>query len=183
LFLSLFIFILNVIPAFMPPTWIVLAFFYVHYHLLFWPTLLLGVAAATSGRVILALIARSEFKKILPEKFLINYENLGTYLEKNQKLTIPVALGYAFSPISSNSLFIMAGLSNLDLKMITVSFFVGRLFTYSFWITSSRYITNRIDDIFVGNFSNVGTLLSAFISLLIIIVIGKINWGKILKIK
>ena len=178
-----FIFILNVIPAFMPPTWIVLAFFYVHYHLLFLPTLLFGVTAATSGRVVLALIARSEFKRFLPHKFLKNYESLGEYLEKNQKFTIPVALGYAFSPISSNSLFIMAGLSNLDLNMITISFLVGRLFTYSFWITSSRYVSNRIDDIFIGHFSHTGTIVSAFISLLIIVVIGKINWSKILNKK
>jgi membrane protein YqaA with SNARE-associated domain len=170
-------------PAFMPPTWVILSFIYVNYNLLFLPTLVLGVIAATSGRIVLALIARKWFKRFLPEKFVNNYIYLGRYLKNHEKLTIPVVFGYAFSPLSSNSLFIVAGLSNLNLKIIAVSFFIGRLITYSFWITTSNRLAHRLDDIFVGNFSNIGTFIGALVSLCIVFIIGKVKWSKILKLK
>ncbi len=174
------VFFLNVIPAFMPPTWIILSFLYLHYHLSFIPTVILGVIAATAGRVTLALIAR-RFADYLPKRFLGNYEHLGTYLQSNKRLTIPVVVGYAFSPISSNALFIMAGLSNLNLKIVAASFFVGRLISYSFWITSTRELSEHLEDIFQGHLSSGGTFISAAISLGLVYLIGRINWKKILK--
>lgn len=156
----------------MPPTWVVLATVYLRYNLLFFPTVLIGVVAATFGRVVLALLARKWFRRFLPEKFLNNYLFLGDYLKKNQSLTLPVVFGYAFSPISSNSLFIMAGLSDIRIDIIAASFFSGRLLTYSFWLLTSRRISHG---------STTGTIISAVVSLLIIWVIGKINWKKLLK--
>lgn len=180
LLLLLLIFAINVIPAFMPPTWVVLSFLFIQYHLLFWPTVILGVIGATSGRVVLALLSR-KFESFLPEKLWKNYAELGELLKSRQSLTIPVVLGYAFSPVSSNSLFIIAGLSNLRLDIIAFSFFVGRVFTYSFWITASHQIGQRLEDIFSTHFTSINTLISALFSLLVIIVVGKIKWGKLFK--
>jgi len=176
------IFALNVAPAFMPPTWIILSFFYVNYDLLFFPTIILGVVAATLGRTALALFSKYWLKKVLPTSFYCNYQYLGRHLKKHTKLTIPIVFGYAFSPISSNSLFIMAGLSDLNLKFIAGSFFIGRLMSYSFWITASHQLSNRLETIFTDNFANVNTFVSALISMGIVVVIGKINWRKILNL-
>lgn len=167
----------------MPPTWVVLSFFYVNNDLLFLPTVILGVIGATAGRVVLALVSRYYLKGILPKKFYANYQYLGTYLKANQKLTLPIVFGYAFSPISSNSLFIMAGLSDLNLKLVAFSFFVGRLISYSFWVTASHQLSNRLDTIFAGEFSNLNTIISAVISMAVVIIIGKIKWSKFLKLK
>ena len=181
--LFILIFIINVVPAFMPPTWIILSFFYVNNDLLFLPTIILGVIAATSGRIVLALISKYWLKKVLPISFYSNYEYLGEYLKEHTKLTLPIVFGYAFSPISSNSLFIMAGLSNLNLKLIASSFFIGRLISYSFWITASHQLSNRLDTIFTGTFSNLNTFISALISMGIVVIIGRINWKNLLKSK
>ncbi len=182
LFLFSIVFIINLIPAFMPPTWIVLSFFYLQYHLLFFPTVILGVISAASGRITLALVVR-KLKKYFPNRFIKNYEYLGDYLELNQKFTIPVILGYAFSPLSSNSLFIMAGLSNINLKIVALSFIIGRSITYPLWIVTSHQIHDRLDDILVGNLSRVGSFITVIVSVLIIIIIGKINWTKVIKLK
>ena len=182
IFLFLLIFIINLIPAFMPPTWIILSFFYLQFHLGFMLTVILGVIAATLGRVVLALIARRYLEKILPARFLTNYQDLGEYLSKNQKLTIPVVFGYAFSPISSNALFIIAGLSNLNLTPIALSFFIGRLISYTFWITASDRLSSRLEEIFASHFSNLGTLISAVVSGIIILAVGQIKWKKLLGI-
>jgi membrane protein DedA with SNARE-associated domain len=181
--LFILIFAINVVPAFMPPTWIILSFFYVNNNLLFLPTIILGVIAATSGRIVLALISKYWFKKVLPTGFYSNYQYLGKYLKGHTKLTLPIVFGYAFSPISSNSLFIMAGLSDLNLKLIAASFFIGRLISYSFWITASHQLSNRLDTIFTGAFSNLNTFISALISMGIVIIIGRIDWRNLLRSK
>jgi membrane protein DedA with SNARE-associated domain len=181
--LFILIFAINVVPAFMPPTWIILSFFYVNNDLLFLPTVILGVIAATSGRIVLALISKYWLKKVLPTGFYSNYQYLGKYLKGHTKLTLPIVFGYAFSPISSNSLFIMAGLSDLNLKLIAASFFIGRLVSYSFWITASHQLSNRLDIIFTGAFSNLNTLISALVSMGIVIIIGRIDWRTLLKFK
>ena len=181
--LFILIFAINVVPAFMPPTWIILSFFYVNNDLLFLPTVILGVIAATSGRIVLALISKYWLKKVLPTGFYSNYQYLGKYLKGHTKLTLPIVFGYAFSPISSNSLFIMAGLSDLNLKLIAASFFIGRLVSYSFWITASHQLSNRLDTIFTGAFSNLNTLISALVSMGIVIIIGRIDWRTLLKFK
>jgi membrane protein DedA with SNARE-associated domain len=183
IFLFILIFAINVVPAFMPPTWIILSFFYVNNDLLFLPTIILGVIAATSGRIVLALISKYWLKKALPISFYSNYQYLGEYLKRHTKLTLPIVFGYAFSPISSNSLFIMAGFSNLNLKLIAASFFIGRLISYSFWITVSHQLSNRLDTIFTGTFSNLNTFISALISMGIVVIIGRINWKNLLKSK
>ena len=183
IFLFILIFAINVVPAFMPPTWIILSFFYVNNDLLFLPTIILGVIAATSGRIVLALISKYWLRKALPISFYSNYQYLGEYLKRHTKLTLPIVFGYAFSPISSNSLFIMAGFSNLNLKLIAASFFIGRLISYSFWIMVSHQLSNRLDTIFTGTFSNLNTFISALISMAIVIIIGRINWKNLLKSK
>lgn len=182
-FLAILIFTINVVPAFMPPTWVVLSFLYVAYHLALIPTVLLGVVAATLGRFALALIARRWFKQILPKKWLHNYEDLGLFLEKNQQLTVPIVIGYAFSPISSNSLFIVSGLSNMKLNIVLFSFFIGRLATYSFWVTAARHFEKQLDSIFLENLLNPKTILSAVVSLAIVVAVGKVKWGKVLHLQ
>lgn len=178
--LFILVLVINVVPAFMPPTWVVLSFLYIQFNLAFIPTVIVGVIAATAGRVLLALMARYWFKRFFPKKLFGNYEKLGNFLNNNQKLTIPIVFGYAFSPISSNSLFIVAGLSEVKLNLIAFSFFIGRMMSYSFWITASRRFSNRIEDIFAGHFSNLGSIIGLLFSILVIIIIGKVNWTKIL---
>lgn len=51
--LALIVYIVNIIPLFMPPTWLMLAFFSIHYHLYTIPVIIIGAISATFGRVTL----------------------------------------------------------------------------------------------------------------------------------
>ena len=65
----LLIFIINLIPAFMPPTWILLSFVGFTFHLNNWSLVILSIFAAiasTSGRAVLAIFS----KKLIRNKFL-----------------------------------------------------------------------------------------------------------------
>lgn len=182
LFLAGLIFFMNVVPAFMPPTWIVLAFFYIVFHLAFIPTVIIGAVCATLGRVILAQLSRNYLRGFLPKKLLKNYETLGKFFERNQKFTVPVILTYAFFPVSSNQVYIIAGLSKISLRIIAFSFLVGRLFSYSLWVHLSYHFSTDLGNLFANHVENYGSLIGEILGILFVFVIGFINWKKVLKI-
>lgn len=180
--LAVLIFGINVIPVFMPPTWIILAFFYTRYHLHIIPTVILGAGAATLGRIVLAQLSRMYGRTVVPKKFLTNYEALGVLIERHQTISIPLIFAYAFFPISSNVVYIVAGLSDISIKVIALSFFVGRLISYSFWITAAHLASKSLDALLIRHFSKSRTFIAEIVGIAIILLLGGLNWRKILKL-
>lgn len=172
---------MNVFPILMPPTWTILAFFSVKYHLWLLPTVLTGASFATFGRVILATISKLFFRRFLSKKSQENYASLGEYFNTHKKVSIPLVITYMFFPIPSNDIFIAAGLAKANIKILSAAFFVGRLMSYSFWISASAHFSKNIEEIFNLHFSKTNTFLFELGGLLILYIIGKIAWKKILK--
>ncbi len=177
--LALLILGMNVVPILMPPTWTVLAFYVAKYHLFIIPAVLIGASCATLGRIILATLSRKYFRRMFSKKSQENYETLGNYLNTHEKITIPLVITYAFFPIPSNDVFIAAGLAGVNIKLLAGSFFVGRLISYSFWIQLTRHLADNLEDIFNTHYANFGAIAVEIAGLLIIYLIGKIAWRKI----
>ncbi len=110
---------LNIIPAFMPPTWTILAFFVTKYDLQLIPVVILGAGFATLGRIILANISGKYFRRFFSDKSKANYASIGEYLNRHKKITIPLVVAYAFIPIPSNHIFIAAGLAKMRIRLPT----------------------------------------------------------------
>lgn len=126
---------LNLLPAFAPPTWIALSFFSYKF-----PDndiamlALVGATAATLGRVILAKSARVLVRgKLLSGETRLNIDAIKEKLQGKKTLTAGASLFYAFSPLPSNYLFIAYGLTTLELRLLALPFFLGRLIGYNFW--------------------------------------------------
>lgn len=181
LVLAVFVLGMNIIPALMPPTWMVLAFFFIHFNLSLIPTVLIGVIFAALGRVILATLSRFYFRKLFSIKSLANYDALGKFFNKHQKFTIPIILIYAFLPIPSNQVFIMVGLTELNLKVITFSFFIGRLISYTFWVNLADIAADKLEMIFSRHFASSTTFVVELVGLGVIYLIGRINWKRVLR--
>ncbi len=179
--LGILIYVINVIPVFMPPTWTILAFYYINFHSPFIPTIIIGAFAATLGRITLYYISKNHFRRFFSKESIDNYDALGDFLKKRQKLSIPLFLTYAFFPISSNYVYIAAGLAEVDIKILAASFFIGRLMSYSFWVSASHIAITRVEDIFSNHVSNVSVIIFEMVGLIIVVLIGKIPWRKILK--
>jgi hypothetical protein len=173
------VFLINVIPAFMPPTWMILSYASIRYGIPFIPTVCIGVVAATLGRYVLALMARHWFRGIFPSRLIQNYLDLGNELRSHTSLTIPVVLGYAFSPISSNSLFVVLGLSYVPLLIPILSFACGRLMSYAFWVQTTRHVSHKLDHIFLSSLGRSEALVGALISVGIVLLIGYIPWKRV----
>jgi len=146
LVLFAFIFILNTIPAFAPPTWMALSYVGFKYPLQNVMLLgLVGAMAATLGRLTLAKLSRAIIRqKFLSQTTRDNIDAIREGLEHRRTLTFGVFLLYAFSPLPSNYLFIAYGLTSLGWKLIAIPFFIGRVVGYSFWALAGSTAARKI---------------------------------------
>ncbi len=141
------IFALNVVPAFAPPTWLALSWVgFGHPAANPLVVALIGAAAATAGRVVLARLARVVIRqRILSDRSRDNVDALRDTLVTHKRLTFGIFLFYAFSPFPSNWLFIAYGLTPLALRLIAVPFFIGRWVSYSFFVFTAARVSQRLD--------------------------------------
>jgi hypothetical protein len=178
--LFILVFILNVIPAFAPPTWMTLSF--VGFSTPDMPVSVLaltGATAATLGRVVLAKLSRAILRgRFLSEPTRENIAAIKVSLEKRRVLTFGMFLAYAFSPLPSNYLFIAYGLTTLRLAFIVVPFFIGRVASYSFWVTTASIVGQRMEMDSTESASYVGLyfILSQLLLVPAIYIFTRIDW-------
>ena len=176
--LFILVFILNVVPAFAPPTWITLSFLgFSMPHVPIGALALIGATAATLGRVTLAKLSRAIVRgRFLDEPTRKNIGAIKDVLEKRRVFAFGTFLAYAFSPLPSNYLFIAYGLTTLRLTLVAFPFFVGRLASYSFWVTTASAVGDRLDLDSIESVSYVGIYFIASQLLLIPIIFTRIDW-------
>ena len=176
------IFIINVIPAFMPPTWILLSFVGFNFHLNNYTLALLAVLAAVAssgGRAVLAILSERILRnRIISEVTRKNMDVLKENIIKRQNLARGFFLFYAFSPLPSGQLFLAYGLTNLKLKLAIAPFFVGRLCSYLFWVFASSETSKLIDITSVksGAFFSVYFILGQILAFYLVYLVAKIDW-------
>ena len=173
------VFGVNLLPAFGPPTWAILVFTRLHWHLNPVALVLIGAVAAASGRYLLALAAR-HFSGRLPQRMRTNLEDARTVLQRNRRSTLAVFGLFVVSPLPSAQLFLAAGFLDLDLRLFTLAFFGGRLVSYSIYISiavvADRQLGNVIGQLFGSGWSiALQVLLLAAVCLLPLV-----NWRRVL---
>jgi len=178
--LFILVFILNVVPAFAPPTWITLSFLgFSMPHVPVGALALIGATAATLGRVTLAKLSRAIVRgRLLDEPTRKNIGAIKDVLEKRRVFAFGTFLAYAFSPLPSNYLFIAYGLTTLRLTLVAFPFFVGRLASYSFWVTTASAVGDRLDLDSIESVSYVGIyfIASQLLLIPIIYIFTRIDW-------
>lgn len=178
------VYFLNTIPAFAPPTWMILS--YVGFnHPQLNPLLLALTAAfaATFGRITLAALSQSIIRnKLLNTKTKENIDVLKSALEQRKNQTVGALLIYSFTPLPSNYLFIAYGLTSLPIKLIAVPFFIGRLTSYTIWIFLGQeaYKSLDIDAGLFGGYLSVYFVLTQLFVLLLTYLFTKIDWRAML---
>ena len=147
LVLFLVVFLLNVIPAFAPPTWMVFSFlgFRLPTHM-DWSFAFVGAVAAAMGRSLLGKLSRILIRnRWLSEAAKQSINSLKLELEKRPNLTFGLFLFYAFTPLPSNYLFIAYGLTTMPLVRLVAPFFVGRFVSYYFWTMSAAAVSRKLE--------------------------------------
>lgn len=171
---------INLVPAFMPATWTILALFYIKYDLMLLPVVVIGAAMATTGRVGLYYLAKFGLRAVIPKKLDENFGYLGEILNIRRSLTIPLVLFYAYLPVPSNQIFVAAGLAKANIKIIAISFFFGRLLSYAFWISTADKALQRFQGAYFERFNHGAKISAEIIGFALIILMGMIPWKKVL---
>jgi membrane protein YqaA with SNARE-associated domain len=187
LILFFVVLVLNVVPAFAPPTWMVFSF--LGFRLpsqMGWTFALVGAAAATAGRFLLGKLSR----KIVRNQWLSdasreNINSIKIELEMRPKMTFAVLLFYAFSPLPSNYLFIAYGLTALPFMRLIVPFFVGRFVSYYFWTMSGAAVSRRLEleDTDAMTYFGVYFVLTQLALLGFVYVFTRVDWKSLLQHK
>ena len=171
------VFLCNVVPAFAPPTWLVLVFFSLNYHVPGWALVLLGVIGATSGRFILASYFR-RYRSKLPASYITNMENASTHLTKSKGHAFALMTLFVFSPLSSAQLFEAAGIMRrIPLLPICAAFAAGRVVTYSSYVYGSKAIqATSLGELITRNITSPQAIAVQVAMILSLVLLGTVKW-------
>jgi membrane protein YqaA with SNARE-associated domain len=174
------IFVLNCLPAFAPPTWMVLSVMTLSSPSANpWITALAAAGAATAGRLVLAkmayILVRQRWLSVRTRE---NVDLVKTRLEKHRVMTFGAVFAYTCSPLPSNSLFIAYGLTSLPLAPVAAASFIGRFLTYSFWVVMAMEVAQKavVDEgtafVYLGGYFVVTQVLM----LGLVVLFTKLDW-------
>ena len=137
LFAAGVIFAANVVPAFAPPTWLILVFFVLNYDLQAPVLIVLGIVAATVGRAVLAYTLRHS-TRWLHRQYVANRESAGRAVTKTRGRVYATLALFFVSPLSSAQLFAGAGMmKSLPLRPLLAAFAAGRSITYTTYVVGA----------------------------------------------
>lgn len=174
------VFVINAMPAFMPPTWAVLAFLHFTFDVPVVPLAIGGAVAAAGGRTVLAIASRRASHLMSAER-RDRLASLGRWLDRRASWAAPIAmLVYSFGPIPSNQLFIAAGLTRMSLGRITAAFLAGRLISYPLWIGVAHVAIQSVGQLFTERLANVPGLLLELGLIASVIAFTRIDWLRVI---
>ena len=171
---------INLLPAFGPPTWAVLVFTRLHWHLNPVALVLIGAVAASTGRFLLALGTR-QFSGRLPPRMQTNLEGARALLKRKRRGALVVFGVFVVSPLPSAQLFMAAGLLDLDLALFTAAFFVGRLVSYSIYMSVAVIADRQLGNVLSQVFGSPWSIALQAVLLGAVWLLPFVNWRSVLK--
>jgi membrane protein DedA with SNARE-associated domain len=174
------VFGINLLPAFGPPTWAVLVFTRLHWHLNPVALVVIGAIAAASGRYLLALGAR-HFSDRLPRRMQDNLADARQLLDRRRGGVLAVFALFVVSPLPSAQLFLAAGFLDLNLPLFTVAFFVGRLVSYSIYMSVAVLADRQLGTVLGQLFGSPWSIALQLLLLAAVCLLPLVNWRKLLR--
>ena len=167
--------VVNTIPAFMPPTWTLLAWAHLQEGVPVLPLALVGAAGASAGRFLLALASRLFGDRIIPHRWKANITALVDTI-RSHKLGISTVV-----VLPTNQLFIAVGLAGAPLLRLLLAFGVTRFASYVAWVMVSDTAVSSLGDALHPTIGKGATVVAQIFSFVLLIVVMQIDWGKHLR--
>lgn len=172
------VFAVNLMPALGPPSWAVLALLLLNWHLNAPALIILGALAAGSGRYCLARATRAVRGRLSQKR----RDNLAAAQEFITKRRAGALLGlglFALSPLPSAQLFEAAGLLTVPLVPLTAAFFVGRLVSYSIYVSTAAVAQQTYGDVLTSALRSPTGIALQVVLLLTLVALAHVNFGAI----
>jgi hypothetical protein len=168
--------VINVIPAFMPPSWTIMAAVALTAHV---PLLVLtvgGAAMSAFGRTGLALLSRS-LGHWLPRTDRRNAQALARFVNRHRNWRDAIVFLYCLGPFPSNPLFIAAGIGRTSLLRVTLAFFFSRAIADSFWVWTARHLSEGIQGLFLEQFTDWKAIALQVLALAFVALLLRLPWA------
>lgn len=173
--------LLNVIPAFMPPTWTVLAWAHFQHSAEVIPLALVGAAGAVTGRALLALAGRLLGTRIIPQRWRRNITILADTLRSRTSWGVSTLALTGLGAIPTNQVFLAAGIAQAPIRALLLVFGVSRFVGYIFWITVADTAVSSIGDALRPRLGSGAAIAGQVIAFILLIVVMQIDWGPLIR--
>jgi hypothetical protein len=174
------VFAANVLPAFMPSTWMVLAFFRIQIGLPLLALTIGGSIAAAAGRWLLAKASGAYSKR-----YTANEESdlrmLGAFLQRHQRHVGLTTFLYTLSPLPSNNLFIAAGMVAIEMTWVVGGFLAGRLIANTVLVWTTDRAFEQFGEVLKMGFSSWEAIAFQSLSAGSIVLLAFVPWAKWLR--
>ena len=182
-FLILFAIVLaiNLMPAFGPPTWSVIVLYGLNSDLPLPGLVVTAALASSSGRYLLAHGFRL-FAARLSEKTRANLSAAREAFEEKQHHNLMALVFFVFSPLPSAQQFGAVGLAGVRILPFTLAFFVGRLFSYTFYAGGAELVDHQtsLGDTFRANLTSPWFIAVQVVLLGALVALAKVDWATVL---
>jgi hypothetical protein len=172
---------LNAVPAFMPPTWSVLAYFHLQEGLPIVPLAAIGALGAATGRAILAVASRELGARVLPARWQANITALVAELQARRELGLLGLALFALGPVPTNQLFVAAGIARAPLAPILAVFAAARFVSYIIWINVADTAAATLTELIAPRFGVGTAVLAQIAGFLLLIALMQIDWSRVLR--
>jgi len=173
------VFVANIVPAMMPPTWAILSFFYITFPQDIFVLVILGVTASTCGRFALAKLSGYVTDKFAGTKKKHEFEAINAKLQGKPIEKFVFTFIYALSPLPSNALFIAFGATKTRMREVLSGFFIGRVISYLFLVFTTEKIFSSFESTILGGASWI-TIGVEVIGVIVVIAFFFVDWNKII---
>jgi len=175
------IFVINMVPAFMPSSWMVMAFFYIQFDL---PLLILtlgGAIVSGLGRLVLAKGSALVKRRFMRRGEQNELDELGAFLDERRRYLMPTTFLYALTPLPTNSLFVAAGLTDVSLPWVLAGFWCARMIADTLFVWASDRVFDDIGDVLGGPYGGWPGVLLQIAGVISIVVLYRLPWARWLR--
>jgi hypothetical protein len=168
---------INVVPAFMPPTWSVMAAIRIMAGLPLLPLTVGGALMSGCGRLILAEGSR-RLGRSLPEQGRQNATAVGDAMTRHPRWQLLTIFVVCLTPFPSNALFIASGVGRLPLPRVVLAFVLSRSIADTFWVWAAGRVARSLPDTLTAQFrSPVGIALQV-LSVGLVVLLLRLPWAR-----
>lgn len=178
-FASIIIIIINVIPAFMPPTWTIISVIKIRWDVNLMALAIIGAISSSCGRFFLARGSHFLAPKVFQKNVVGNLRFVGKKLNGGKVKMFLVAFIWALLPIGSNPLFIAVGLSSKKIWAVLLGFFIGRVISYFSLAYAADIVYQNIREAFVTGFFDWKKVLLNVIGATLIYLYIAVDWQEL----
>lgn len=174
------VFVMNVIPFFMPPTWMILSTLYFLFPQQFDPILLAitGAFASTFGRVVLCRIGVVS-RGLMSEERKRSMDRAGKALRSKKYSGFLLSFLFALSPLPSNVYFLTIGTMKCYYFSVFLGFWLGRLISYGVTINIAHIAFNSLAEVLASQIQAV--IIVNSLGIISMIIFTFIDWEKLIQ--